>query len=438
MKSKRFVLGTLILLVLTLASPVFAQGPVTPQHSDPTWEVSYWNNTALSGTPVLQRTEANIDHDWSTGSPEPGTVNADHFSARWTRYIDVTPGTYTFTATSDDGIRVWVDGDLILDQWHVHPPQTFTTETTLGSGHHQIKVEYFEQTGLAVAKVQWSLKGQAPPAITDWKGEYFNNKTLGGMPALVRNDAAIDFDWGSGSPAPGTINADHFSVRWTRTVDLNAGMYTFSLTVDDGARMWVNGHLLVDAWYDQAPTTYSDDIYLPGGPMTIEIQYYENEGGAVAKLSWTPDGGQQPPPPSGTVIVDNTDSGFVQGGAAPGWRTVSEGYDGSMVWTYNNYSAQANYNWARWYPNLQAGRYEVYVYVPYWYTTTGQARYWISHANGYTLRIVDQSRYDNEWVYLGNYRFDGTDGGYVSLSDVTYEPYRSRLIGFDAVKWVSN
>ncbi len=433
---KHLVLATLVLLVLTLARPVTAQGPVTPQHSDPTWQASYWNNTTLSGTPALQRSEANIDHDWSTGSPEPGTINTNHFSARWTRYIDVTPGTYVFTVTSDDGIRVWVDENLILNQWHVHPPQTFTTEAYLGSGHHQIKVEYFEETGLAVAEVSWALKGQTP--ITHWKGEYFNTMTLGGTPALVRDDASIDFDWGSGSPAPGTVNADHFSVRWTQTVDLSADMYTFSLTVDDGARMWVNGHLLVDAWYDQPPTTYSDDIYLPGGPVTIEIQYYENEGSAVARLSWMPDGGQPTPEPSpGTVIVDDTDPGFVKGGAAAGWRSVAEGYDGHMLWTYNNNTAQYNYNWARWYPNLQSGWYKVYVYIPYWYTTTGQARYWIHHANGYTLRIVNQSRYNNEWVYLGNYRFAGTDQDYVSLADATYESYRSRLFGFDAVKWDS-
>jgi hypothetical protein len=213
-------------------------------------------------------------------------------------------------------------------------------------------------------------------------------------------------------------------------------MYTFSLTVDDGARMWVNGHLLVDAWYDQAPTTYSDALYLPGGPVTVEVQYYENEGGAVAKLSWTPDGGQPPTPtPSDTVIVDDTDAGFVKGGTAAGWRTASEGYNGRLTWTYNNNTAQYDYNWARWYPELRAGWYRVYVYIPYWYTTTGQARYWISHAGGYTLRVVDQSDYDDEWVYLGRYRFEGNNEDYVSLADATYEPYRTRLIGFDAVKW---
>ena len=81
----------------------YAQGPVV-QHTDPFWRASYWNNMALSGNPVVQGAEAHLNWDWGSGSPH-ANVNADRFSARWTRYIDVTAGTYRFTATSDDGIR---------------------------------------------------------------------------------------------------------------------------------------------------------------------------------------------------------------------------------------------------------------------------------------------------------------------------------------------
>ena len=237
---------------------------------------------------------------------------------------------------------------------------------------------------------------------------------------------------------PGTVNEDRFSARWTQTVDLAAGMYTFRVTADDGARLWVNGHLLVDAWIEQAATTYSGDLYLPGGSVTIEMQYFENSGMAVAKLSWQKDGGtpDPAPSPSGTVIVDDRDAGFVKGGAAAGWRYVSEGYNGTLTWTYNNYNVQPYYNWARWYPTLGAGKYEVYVYIPDRYSTTAKARYWINHSGVYTLKIVNQSTHGNQWVSLGTYYFNGLGGEYVSLADVTYEPYRTRLIAYDAVKWV--
>jgi hypothetical protein len=163
------------------------------------------------------------------------------------------------------------------------------------------------------------------------------------------------------------------------------------------------------------------------------MEYYENAGLAVALLTWST--ATSPPPVPGVVIVDDTGTGFVKGGTASSWRTVNEGYNGRMLWTQNNDRIRPNYNWARWYPNLAAGRYEVFVYIPDRYTTTASARYWISHRDGLTLRVVDQSAYSNQWVSLGTYTFRGTNADYVSLADVTFESYLSQLIGFDAVKW---
>lgn len=432
MKRRVWLLGLVLTALVVMATPAMAQGPITPQHSDPAWQASYWNNTSLSGTPALTRTDTNIAFDWGSGSPA-SQVSADNFSARWTRYIDVTPGTYLFTVTSDDGIRVWVDGTMLLDKWYAHAVETHTAEVYLAAGHHLIQVDYFEQTGLAIAKVQWALKGQVP-ATGNWKAEYFNNLTLSGTPALVRNEASVNYDWGSGSPQAGTINPDNFSARWTQSVSLAAGTYTFKLTADDGVRLWVNGHLLIDAWFEQAATTYTGQMYLPENPVTIEVQYFEKTGLAKVQLSWT-SGTTPQPTPAGTVIVDDVDPGFVTGGAAAGWRTVPEGYNGRLTWTYNNRTVRSNYNWARWYPNLQAGWYEVFVYIPDRYTTTAQARYWVRHTGGYTLRIINQSANGGAWVSLGTFKFAGNSNDYVSLSDVTYETYRSRLIGFDAVKW---
>ncbi|MCL7454722.1 MAG: PA14 domain-containing protein [Anaerolineae bacterium] len=419
-----------VIVVLALSSTATAQGPVVPQHSDANWQATYWNNMNLSGGSVLQREEPNLDYNWGAGTPGSG-VNADGFSARWTRYLDLAAGTYRFTTVSDDGLRLWVDGTLLIDEWTDHSAKTVSADKALAAGHHLVIVEFYENTGDAVAKLSWA------PAITinNWRGAYFNNRTLSNTPALVRDDTRINFDWGSGSPAPGIINADNFSVRWTRTLNLSAGSYRFTATVDDGVRLWIGSHLLIDAWKDQAARTYSDTIYVPAGGVAVKMEYYERTGAAVAKLSWTA-AGNAPAPAPGTVIVDDGDAGFVKGGRAASWRRELEGYNGDLLWTQNNDYARPNYNWARWYPNLKAGRYQVYVYIPHRFTTTAKARYWISHANGYTLRIVNQSAYSNQWVSLGTYRFRGTKEDYVSLADPTYEPYLTRLIAWDAVKWV--
>ncbi|MBX3050886.1 MAG: hypothetical protein KF753_05395 [Caldilineaceae bacterium] len=440
----RFGFSTTLLMLAALLVTLFnagaaqAQGPVTPRHTDPFWQASYWNNTTLSGTPVLNREERSLDFDWGAGSPD-GLINSDNFSARWARYIDVTPGEYTFTAISDDGIRVRIDGELVIDAWWDHSATQFTGTKTLSAGHHLVEVEYYEKSGSAVAKVSWQA-GPAP--ITDWKGEYFNNKSLSGTPVVVRNDAAINFDWGAGSPAAG-VTADAFSVRWSQKLTLATGMYRFRMTVDDGARLFVNGHTLIDAWKLQAATEYTGDIYLPGGPITAQMEYFEESGNAVARLVWekvgsTPGPTPTPLPPStGGVIVDNRDAGFVRGGTESGWASANEGYNGHLYWTQNNDTARPGYNWGRWYPSLSAGRYEVFVYIPDRYTTSSKARYWISHAGGFTQRIVDQSAYSDQWVSLGTYSFRGDNRDYVSLADVTGETYLSRLLAWDAVKWVA-
>jgi hypothetical protein len=244
----------------------------------------------------------------------------------------------------------------------------------------------------------------------------------------------IDFSWGYGSPAPGIPN-DGFSVRWIRTANFREGLYRFTTTTDDGVRLWVNGHLLIDHWRDQPLTSHSGTIHLVGG-APIVMEYYENGGVASARLTWVRVEDDPPPPSPDEVIVDDTSPGFVKGGAASAWRTAAGGHGGHLLWTWNNDRVRPNYNWARWYPDLAPGRYEVLVYIHERYSTTGRARYWISHSNAYTLRIVDQSANGGRWVSLGTYHFRGNRSDYVSLSDVTFEPYLSRLIAFDAVKWV--
>jgi hypothetical protein len=136
------------------------------------------------------------------------------------------------------------------------------------------------------------------------------------------------------------------------------------------------------------------------------------------------------------VIVDDGSPDFWKGGAASSWRSAPEGYGGHLLWTYNNNQVHYNYNWARWQPHLAPGRYEVYVYIPERYTTTSAAHYWVSHTGGLTQRIVNQSTHGSQWVSLGTYDFRGSADDYLSLTDVTYEPYLTRLIAFDAAKWV--
>jgi hypothetical protein len=111
-----------------------------------------------------------------------------------------------------------------------------------------------------------------------------------GSPAMVRDDGAsfLDFNFGDGGPSAHCgLGVDNFSARWTRLVNQPAGTYRFTVTGDDGVRLSVGGQLLVDKWLVQAPTTYTADIKTDGGFFPIVLEYFEKEGGAVARLNWT-------------------------------------------------------------------------------------------------------------------------------------------------------
>ncbi len=119
------------------------------------------------------------------------------------------------------------------------------------------------------------------------RGEYFNNMKLEGEPALVRIDPEINFDWGSASPDP-QLPTDQFSVRWTGyLIPPKTALYRLGMTTDDGVRFYLDGHLLIDFWSDRAPSTDFITVKLEGGrAYEIKIEYYENGGGAVARLGW--------------------------------------------------------------------------------------------------------------------------------------------------------
>jgi subtilisin family serine protease len=130
---------------------------------------------------------------------------------------------------------------------------------------------------------------QADVPADHWNGEYYSNTTLSGSPSLVRDDGDgfLNFDWGSDSPGSSCgIGADYFSVRWTRAVNFGSGNYQFIVTADDGVRLWVDNQLILDKWILQSPTTYTVGPISLSGNHTLKMEYFENAGRAVAKVSW--------------------------------------------------------------------------------------------------------------------------------------------------------
>jgi len=118
------------------------------------------------GNLVVTRVDPSINFDWASGVPAPG-VPMDLFSVRWTGTL--TPRfseTYTFYTNADDGTRLWINGQLLIDDWTVHAPRQMQGTIALQAGKPvSLKLEYFEQTMGAVVQLRWSSTSEAKAVI---------------------------------------------------------------------------------------------------------------------------------------------------------------------------------------------------------------------------------------------------------------------------------
>lgn len=126
------------------------------------------------------------------------------------------------------------------------------------------------------------------PTFANWKGEYFDNKNLDGNPVMLKNDKKIDKTWGLRSPSEGLIPRDNFSVRWTQTIEFAERIYQFDIDITDGAKLYVDGKLIMNEWRDSERRSITVNLALSKGDHEIVFEYYNRSGGAVAQLRWEP------------------------------------------------------------------------------------------------------------------------------------------------------
>ena len=273
----------------------------------------YFSGTAFASL-ITTRTDATVNFTWGVGAPA-SNVGTDDFSVRWTGevYAPAT-GTYTFSTVSDDGVRLWVGSQLLIDNWTDHGATTDNGSVVLQAGQkYPVKLEYYEAGGAATIQLRWTYPGQSAQVIPQsmlfpsgsgsgsWSGgesgggsgvtsglsgEYWNG--LFGSYVTTRTDATVNFTWGYGSPG-GNVGADNFSVRWTGEVTTPVtGWYQFSTFSDDGVRLWVGNQLLIDNWTDHGPTTdTSGAVWLNEGQRyAIRLEYYEGGVWSTIQLQW--------------------------------------------------------------------------------------------------------------------------------------------------------
>ncbi|MEC1525885.1 PA14 domain-containing protein [Neobacillus niacini] len=268
-----------------------------------TWIAYYYPNTTLSGVPKAAKViqpigKFNKLYEYhGVGAPVNG-FQADNYSERYSTAKRVPAGEYIIRAKADDGVRIYIDGKLVLDRW---TPGTFKEDAkkveiadhaNANPGEqnvHWIDVEYYD--GGHNSGIDFFLEPYETAFDDTWFGEVYPNMSLAGDPYVIggKNSAVklstLNFNWGWGSPNS-FIPQDRFSARFTKNVELEAGMYFFDAISDDGLRVWVDDQNVIDAWTNSDSGRKSGKVLLTQGQHKIRVEYFENGGQAKLSLNY--------------------------------------------------------------------------------------------------------------------------------------------------------
>jgi glucose/arabinose dehydrogenase len=152
---------------------------------------TYYDNPDFTGRAVTRR-DPKVLFNWSTGSPAPG-IASDTFSVRWRGQVQArVTGTHTFYVRSDGGVRLWVDGQLLIDNWTEHPAVEDSGTVALIAGQkYKLRLDYYDGLGAALAQLSWSAPGivkEVVPtsALFPYALLVANSTTIGGPDAAVK------------------------------------------------------------------------------------------------------------------------------------------------------------------------------------------------------------------------------------------------------------
>jgi uncharacterized protein (DUF1800 family) len=272
---------------------------------------TYWADTAFVGDPYFVDYQTQINYN--KGSGQPGdTWTVQTFSATWDGYLlPTSSGNHLFTLLAQSQARVYLNGNLILDGWTVpgsagtNPIQSAPINLTAGT-RVPIHVDYANSTtGASFINVQWE-----PPTAQTFTGipntALFRNASTSQQGLLAtwyanstqtppffyqvaeNNNPELNYTFGQAPPG-GSLASTNFTVRWKgQVLPQYSEPYQFAVKSDDGARLWVNGQLVINKWQSQGTTeNISAPINLQAGVFyDIQLEYLQLTAGAEVHLNW--------------------------------------------------------------------------------------------------------------------------------------------------------
>ncbi|MRH41309.1 SH3 domain-containing protein, partial [Aquibacillus halophilus] len=259
------------------------------------WLAYYYDNTSLKGLPKKSKVIAptgqfgKLSEDNGTGSPASG-IPVDNFSAKYTTAKRITAGNYILRTKADDGVRVYLDGKLILDRWNEGAHAGEAIQMSVWDRNdvpanekdiHLIEVQYREASATSSVDVFLEPYEDAISTSTTWIAEFFPNEQYSGNPIVMGGNngysliTSLNYNWAQESPHP-SIPVDNFSARFTRKINIaETGTYVFEANADDGVRVTVDGQTLIDSLASTSDRLRKNAIYLQKGSYSVVVEYKE-------------------------------------------------------------------------------------------------------------------------------------------------------------------
>jgi uncharacterized protein (DUF1800 family)/fibronectin type 3 domain-containing protein len=247
--------------------PAFAAGTGTGLKG------SYFSNTKLTGAPVLVRTDSMVNFQWGT-NPPVSSISANQYSVRWTGQIEApVSGAYTFYTRSDDGVRLWVNNQLLINHWNDHSAwfDQAVPLTLVGGQRYNIQLEYYENQGNAIVQLLWSYPGQVEsfvPKIRLYPGDV----TLQPAPPVVSKVWLSDLNFLVATNGLGPVQRDRSNGGSTSSDSAQLSMggqkYNYGLGVAAPSEVKV----AIDDQYDMFRTVIGvDDEVGSQGSVVFEV-----------------------------------------------------------------------------------------------------------------------------------------------------------------------
>lgn len=289
-------------------TPTPPPAPAVPPQPVTQWVLLGFNNRDLAGEPSVSLAVPALDFNWGTAAPHP-SLPADNFSLRAERTVNFAPGSYRIDATYDDGIRVFINGTPVINDWAEGAVRSASWQGAL-SGLTQIRVEYFEAFSEAQVRVRYTPLGLPAPGVPTppapsaplqppsgsapggaWLASYYHNTQLAGPAAITRVEPRgdvfpLNYEFSLGSPVPGVVDVDNWSARWRGRFTFDGGDYRFSARGNSGVRVYINGIRLLDAWPNATDTVSNIFRSVGAGEHEITVEMFDAGGLAWVRAWW--------------------------------------------------------------------------------------------------------------------------------------------------------